>query len=265
MLSCAEEFKSAYDIEACEENIALLPVDIGVGGAIMSLLVLPPVLFYFGLCFKRWKRVKGSECPFLGGPALNRCRCCGTHVSERAFHRTCSVTTQQQHGNVVTVTTTTTHNWDHCAGCHFLKAAGLMIVFLLAMFGVWGYTVVERLLAVLGVTYRDERVWSFNITMYCLTVIVGLVACSMVWCTRKPLLKFTCLTPCGCCCATSSSHEAAARSGGPRGGTAPAPVVVAASIIAPHTAEEQGGVAMATTTPAARPPLVAGVPVCSSV
>lgn len=220
----------------------------------MLLLVLPHVIFYLGLCGKKWKRHagrKGSPCPFTNAPAHNQCRVCGTFVSDRAFHRTCSITTQQNNGNgTTTVTTTTATGWNHCAGCQYLKGQALMVLFLLAMFCLWAYTVIERTLAVTGVGHRDERVRTFNMTLYTLTVLLGLISWATVWCTRRTLLKFTCLTPCGgsscCCCAspapTGPSHTADA--------TAPAPAA---------------RVTTAASTPPSEVVVVQGVPVCGSV
>jgi len=213
----------------------MLPIDLGVGGGIMLLLVLPNVLFYFGLCCKRWKRApRPGTCPFLGGPAPNVCRVCGTHVSDRAFHRTCSVTTEQTHGSVVTVTTTTSHGWDHCAGCQVLKGHAPIIALLLVMLFLWARTVVERALAVQGITFRDERIRLFNITLYALTVVLGLVGWAVVGCTRHLLLKFTCLLPCCACVASASSSTSNIKSS--RGARACASSGGTSAIVAPASA-----------------------------
>lgn len=221
----------------------------------MLLFVLPHILFFFGLCCKRWKHTgpKGSPCPFTNAPAHNQCRVCRTFVSDRAFHRTCSITSQQNNGNgTVTVTTTTNVGWNHCAGCNFLKGQALMVLFLFGMFCAWAYTVIERTLAVTGVTHRDERVRTFNITLYMLTVVLGVISWAVIWCSRKTLLRYTCLTPCGCCCAIEGPSA-------PSRATNAAAAVPAASVIT------------TAATPTASPPaqqdvvVVHGVPVCGSV
>jgi len=246
----------------------MLPVDIGVGGGIMLVLILPNILFYFGLCRKRWKQVGGPQgdvCPFLGGPAHNRCRVCGTFVSDRAFHRTCSLTTQQTQGNIVTTTTSTAYGWDHCVGCHTLKCKALLIFFLLAMIGLWGYTVVERVLAVLGLTHRDERVRSFNVTMYALTVVTGLISWATVWCTRKTLLRFSCVTPFGCC---TTTNGAACKMQMTTSSAAVAPVVPAVPATAtPASAcnAVQVGVAVDVATPSPTGVPMVGVTMCGAV
>lgn len=228
----------------------MLPIDLGAGGGTMLFLVLPNIIFYFGLCAKRWTRAEGNACPFLGGPACNKCRVCGTFVSDRAFHRTCSLTTEQRNGNVVTVTTSTQHGWDHCAGCQALKGQLLIVLFLLAMLCLWVWAVVERALAVSGITHRDERIRWFNVTMYMLTTVLGLIGWASILCARKMLLQYSCLTPCGCCFFARPSIKE------------PALARPAASHGAPVEAER--GVSMTPAMPA----VVVGVPtmaVCASV
>lgn len=208
----------------------MLPIDIGVGGAIMLILVLPPIFFWCGLCRKRWKRqgqASGGTCPFLGGAATNRCRVCHTWVSDRAFHPTCSLTTQSTNGNVVTTTTTTEYGWNHCAGCQYVKGQALLIVFLLAMLILWGWAVVERVLAVTGLTHRDERIRFFNSTLYMLTVVMGLIGWATVLCTRKALLKWSCLPPFACCCASVPGGARAVKG-------SPTPVLEAAPGVIVH-------------------------------
>lgn len=220
----------------------MLPIDLAAGGTIMLVLVLPQLLFYFGLCRKRWRRResrKGDPCPFLPDIAAhNRCRVCGTYVSERAFHRMCSITTQHVTGNgTATVTTATTSGWNHCAGCQALKGHSLLALFLLGMFCLWAYTVIERTLAVLGVTHRDERIRTFSITLYALTVVIGLVGCAAVWFTRKHLLKFTCLSPCGSCCGENPSPSSR-RSVVVLSAAVPSAVVPSAAVPVGHAARD---------------------------
>jgi hypothetical protein len=213
--SC-DEFMSAYDREWCEENVAMLPIDAFVGGAFILFLALPHVCFYLGLCCKRWVRRGGSggDCPFTGqSQPLNVCRVCKTRVGDRAFHRSCSITTESTSGNITTITTTTTHNWDHCIGCHLIKSQGFTVAILILMTGLWGVTLVERALAAWGLTWRDERVSSYGLIPYWLTAVLGLISWAVVWCHRKTLLKFTCLTPCGCCFAASSSSGTSSNGG----------------------------------------------------
>lgn len=257
----------------------MLPVDLAAGGAVMMVLVLPLLFFYFGLCRKRWSRQinnrKGAPCPFLDVPAHNRCRACGTYVSDRAFHQTCSFTTQHNNGNgTATVITTTTSGWNHCAGCHTLKGHAVLIAFLVGMLGLWAYTVVERTLAVLGVTHRDERVRSFNVTLYALTIILGLVGWATVWCTRKTLLRFSCLTPCGalCCCGSSGASGAATRatpSAATSSRAADAAVPVAAVPVAtvPVATVPVAAMPVPVTAAISVPPsaVVQGVPMCDNV
>ena len=144
------------------------------------------------------------------------------------------MTTQQTTGNVTTIMTTTTHNWDHCIGCHFLKTCAFNTFILLLMTGLWGLTVVERTLAVLAVSpyTRDERVNTYGLISYWLTALIGLMQLAMIWCQRKKLARWATLVPCGCCClpaeksaaerttAGASTPAAIKIELGPRGGTA---------------------------------------------
>lgn len=201
---CEQEFELwPYDREYCEENIRQLPFDVFVGGAIILVLAILPLQFYACLLRRRWRSAGTTECPFFDGRACNTCRSCGTRVSDAAFVRTCSVTTQTTNGNVTTMTTTTTHNWDHCVGCHYLKTSSFNTFILVMMTCLWALTVVERTLAVLAVApyTRDERVNTFGLIPYWLTGFIGLMQLAIIWCNRKALTRWATLVPCcGCCC-----------------------------------------------------------------
>ena len=117
-------------------------------------------------------------------------------------------------------------------------------------------TVVERVLAVTGVTHRDERIYGFNTTLYALTLVCAFISYGIVWCTRKTLLKFTCLTPIGCCC---SAPPSASKSRSVHvTGSVPG-VVVATARTAQATSTNDGGAEMV------HPTVVTGVPVCGGV
>jgi len=243
MPTCAEAFPfSAYDREACQENIDMLPIDIGVGGGIMLLLVLPNLCFYFGLVCKRWKkRPQNGRCPFTNEPsAHNKCRVCGTRVSNRAFVSSCTTSSSSTSGGVTTTTISTTYGWDHCVGCHFTKCFLALEIVLIGYFGLWVYTIIERSLAVSGATYRDERIRSLNVTIYALGVILALFGGAYIWCSRKLLLQFTCLTPLSFCCSRGCSSQPQARTQAVAAKAVPIAAVVA------EPSPRPGGVEMAS-------------------